>query len=96
MRFSDEFTALSMRSRGDAFIFMNKITLEAVRNTAYPPEKDENPFSLRPPMLSQIFGTPVMCYHGIPDGKWELIARYTGDLLESGNVFALPRVDFLQ
>lgn len=37
--------------------------------------------------IQQIFGVPIMLYHGIPVGEWELIQRESGENIISGKLW---------
>lgn len=66
-----------------ALLYMNRQTFEQVKLQFVPPGKWNDHQS----DITQMLGIPVMLYHGIPDGRWELVRRSSGENVNSGNVF---------
>lgn len=70
-----------------ALMYMNRQTYEqfkAVMQAQQPMAVDN--FSVSA-VMSRLFGVAIMLYHGIPDGRWELVQRSSGEHVNSGNVF---------
>jgi len=92
VRLSDELTSIirddspsTTNYSNTALLYVNRLTFDIMKSemtspAAYPWETHANP-------LSQLFGIPLMRYHGIPDGRWELVQRSTGERITSGDMW---------
>lgn len=70
-----------------ALLYMNRLTCETFKAVmAQQQSTTVNLYDLRP-YPTQLFGITLMLYHGIPDGRWELVQRFSGENVTSGNVF---------
>lgn len=70
-----------------ALMYMNRQTFEEFKQTMQAPDPPTDSLHSLRPFPAQLFGIPVMLYHGIPDGRWELVRRSTGESITSGNVW---------
>lgn len=71
-----------------ALLYMNRQTYEVfktIMQAQYPPGVADN-FSVSSGM-NYLFGIPIMLYHGVPIGRWELVQRVSGENITSGNVW---------
>lgn len=87
---SEELTNLLMgvtttRYHNHALLYMRKQTFEDIKFTLV---RDDTPIeSWRHDPIASMFGIPIMLYHAIEYGRWELVERGTGTYITSGNVW---------
>jgi len=87
---SDEFIAIirddppgPQSFSNTALLFMNRQTLDEFKRELVYPRGAEGPRSA----LGHMFGVPIMLYHGIPIGRWELVRRGSGEHITDGRVW---------
>lgn len=101
--FSEEFIAILRDDRpgpaslsNTALLYFNRQTLNKIKMELGPPA-EPYPYSAQPfrrhveTVLVQMFGIPIMLYHGIPIDKWELVQRASGENINGGWVWAPER-----
>ena len=71
--------------RGNAILYLNRQTYEELKRE-YPSAESSLPWRLDS-IIAQMFGIPMMLYHGIPIGRWELVQRDTGENILAGNMW---------
>lgn len=66
-----------------ALLYLNRQTLEQLKRELVPMDH----WAYHVPGVTQMFGIPIMLYHGIPIGRWELVQKISGENITSGNVW---------
>lgn len=67
-----------------ALLYMNRQTFEEFKREWVPAKQWDRHI----PGITQMFGIPVMLYHGVPIGRWDLVQRATGENILAGNMWA--------
>lgn len=67
-----------------ALLYMNRHTFNQVRLEFVSPDKWDDYQS----GITQMLGIPIMLYHGVPIGRWDLVQRATGENILAGNMWA--------
>jgi hypothetical protein len=70
-----------------AVLYMNRQTCDRLQRRAIREQQDEDRWPWLRPNLSALFGIPIVLYHGIPIGRWELVQRISGENITSGNMW---------
>lgn len=90
MRLSEELIALIKDDKpgpdsfsNTALLYFNRQTFEQVKRELVPVDH----WSRHVPGITQMFGIPIMLYHGIPLDEWELVQRISGENITKGKVW---------
>lgn len=88
MRINDELLALirtdKPRFSDTALLYLNRVTWDTMKSDLVASNSAPVDVVGR---IGQLFGIPVMLYHDIPFGRWELVQRISGENITSGNVW---------
>lgn len=72
-----------------ALMYLNRQTFEHIKEELVQPNNWP-----RFGQSLQMFGIPIMLYHGIPIDRWELVQRGTGENIVAGNVWEDAPTDY--